>query len=71
MMEILKDIAIEITPILIAIFQEYSANIYKNISTAKMYAVVEFEKIVLDFSSLSSLCGHTYKKSGMTYSMQQ
>ncbi len=54
-MEFIKGNAIWITPILEAIFQEYSADIYRNISTAKMYTVVEFENIELDSSSLSSL----------------
>lgn len=34
--------------------EEIPSNIYKNISTTKMYAVVEFEKIELDSSSLHS-----------------
>ncbi|MCF0191081.1 MAG: hypothetical protein HUJ96_07450 [Marinilabiliaceae bacterium] len=34
--------------------EELPANIYKNIATAKMYALVEFEKIELDSSSLHS-----------------
>ena len=50
-MKFIKDNAIWITPILEAIFQEYSADIYENISTEKMYT----EKIDLDCSSLSSL----------------
>lgn len=48
------DNAMRITSILTAIYQEYSVNIYKNINTARMYAVVEFEKIELDSSSLHS-----------------
>ena len=54
MMKFIKDNAIWITPILEAIFQESSANIYRNISTAKKYAIVEFEKIEFDSSSLHS-----------------
>ena len=54
-MDFFKDNVIWITPILEAIFQEYSADIYRNISTAKMYTVVEFENIELDSSPLSSL----------------
>jgi hypothetical protein len=50
-MEFIKGNAIWITPIIEAIFQEYSADIYENISTEKMYT----EKIDLDCSSLHSL----------------
>jgi hypothetical protein len=53
-MEFIKGNAIWITPILEAIFQEYSADIFRNINTAKMYVVVEFEKNELDSSSLHS-----------------
>lgn len=34
--------------------EDIPANVYRNITTAKMYAVVEFEKIELDSSSLHS-----------------
>lgn len=40
--------------------EDLPANMYKNINTTKMYAVVEFEKIELDSSSLhSSLKAYT------------
>lgn len=53
-MDFFKDNVIWITHILLAIFQEYSSDIYRNISTVKKYAIVEFEKIEFDSSSLHS-----------------